>query len=60
MNLIMIDTDHSDTIFSEFMQEYGENICSGNGDISNADGRVPCSIYVREEDVNDVRDVPFL
>lgn len=60
-NLITIEIDlHSDTIFSGYMQEYGKNICPGNGDISYVDGRVLCSICVREEDVNDDGDVPFL
>jgi len=62
--LILEGTDHTDVVFAQYLQEYGENICPDHGDISYVDGKVQCSIHTEEDD-NDSDDkddgsVPFL
>jgi len=53
--LVMEELEHSDVIFTEYLFEYGGNICPYHGDITYVDGELQCSKHVRDNG-----DVPFL
>ncbi|WP_392486716.1 prepilin-type N-terminal cleavage/methylation domain-containing protein [Haloimpatiens sp. FM7315] len=50
---------HSENAFSQFMHEYGKIICPCHGEIAYVDGKVVCSVHVKEDSGGD-EDVPFL
>ncbi len=58
MHLILENADHSEALFNQYMQEYGEDLCPGEGDIGYYDGKVQCSVHSKG-DGND-GSVPFL
>lgn len=58
MGLSLEVKDHSDVIFSSFLNEFGESVCPEHGVIRYVDGKVLCSVH-SEQDVDDGSgDVP--
>ncbi|OIJ11259.1 hypothetical protein BKP37_16585 [Anaerobacillus alkalilacustris] len=56
--------EHSEAKFSQYLQEYGEDICPDDGEISYVDGVVQCSVHSRTEEETEDEDeddggVPF-
>jgi prepilin-type N-terminal cleavage/methylation domain-containing protein/prepilin-type processing-associated H-X9-DG protein len=64
VHLDLDNIEHTDTVFEQFLQECCKSMCPDHGNIAYVDGRVRCSIHVREEDTesgnDDDGDVPFL
>lgn len=64
LHLMMEDTEHTEVLFTQYLQEFGQNICPDHGDISYLEGKVQCSIHPRVEvveiDDDDDGSVPFL
>lgn len=58
MHLEIEGIEHSDTVFEQFLMEYGKDICPGHGVITYVEGKVKCSVHTVEDD-ND-GEVPFL
>ncbi len=53
--------ESADTIFQQFLQEYGSNVCPDSGVITYFDGEVNCSLHKKEENTeDDDESVPFL
>jgi prepilin-type N-terminal cleavage/methylation domain-containing protein len=58
--------EHSNIIFAQYQQDYGEDIYPENGDISYVDGEVRCSLHQKDSDGGDddsgeeEDDVPYL
>jgi hypothetical protein len=58
--------EHSNIIFAQYQQDYGEDICPENGDISYVDGIVRCSLHPRDDgggdgdNGGDEVEVPYL
>jgi hypothetical protein len=57
-DLILIDREHAEIIFSAFLNEYVGNVCPGGGEIVYIDGKVRCKLH-DEVDVDD-ESVPYL
>jgi prepilin-type N-terminal cleavage/methylation domain-containing protein len=55
LHLVTEGIEHSEVIFSEFMQGYGEELCDSDCEIIFAEGKIECSEYPKE-----VADVPYL
>lgn len=47
--LSMEEIEHSNVVFSQYMQENYPAICPDDGDISYEDDRVRCSIHYMED-----------
>jgi len=64
MYLTMKDLNHTETVFTQFLVEYGEDICPGGGEIWYLNGRVQCERHpggVNEDYEDDGGGtVPFL
>lgn len=62
--LTMEELEHSEVLFTQYLHEYGKNICPGHGDINYVDGKVQCSKHDRDEgsgsDDKEDESVPFL
>lgn len=62
--LILENKDHAYIIFSDYLQEYGKNICPSHGDINYRNRRIQCSIHGKGDDVKNGDEgdgiVPFL
>lgn len=56
--LTLENVDHLKVGFAQYLQEYGENICSDYADISYMDGKVQFSVHTRCDDLesNDEED----
>lgn len=52
-DLMLNNRNHSEFTFFQYMNDYGERICPGNGDISYANGKVHCSIHSGDDDNDD-------
>lgn len=60
--LTIEDIAHSNVVFAQYLQDYGEDICPVGGEIGYMDGEVRCSVHsIDEKEHDDVdEDVPFL
>lgn len=60
--LILEDIDHTDTVFVQYLQEFGQKICPQDGDISCVDGKVKCNLHPITDGNNndDGEEVPYL
>ncbi len=56
--LILKDIEHSEIIFTTFLNEYGGYICPNGGEIVYIDGKVRCKLH--DEVVGDDESVPYL
>jgi Tfp pilus assembly protein PilE len=56
--------EHSDVVFVQYLQDYGQEICPEHGDISYVDGEVHCSLHPGDNEGGDSDEegesVPFL
>lgn len=60
-HLDMKNIQHSDLVFEQYLQKYGKIRCPDHGVISYVNGKVQCSVHIRENDSeNNDADVPFL
>jgi len=55
-NLFMKDVVHSELVFTQYSEEYGEVICPDNGDISYENEEVKCSVHGDGSEGNDDED----
>ncbi|WP_227938625.1 prepilin-type N-terminal cleavage/methylation domain-containing protein [Alkalihalobacillus deserti] len=54
--LVLENIDHSDVVFTQYLLDYGENICD-DCDLSYVDGKVICNVQSSDEDEDE--GVPF-
>ncbi|RFU67119.1 type II secretion system protein [Peribacillus saganii] len=63
------DSKHSEALFAQYLQEYGEEICPIDGEILYIDGKVQCSLHSGngdngedddDEDKGEGESVPYL
>ncbi|MBW3110304.1 type II secretion system GspH family protein [Bacillus sp. MCCB 382] len=63
-HLTLVDADHSDAVFNDFLTENGSELCPVGGVITYLDGVVECSVHGEdideEEDSGDDGGVPYL
>lgn len=63
-HLFMENIEHTEVVFTQYLQEYGEDLCPDGGVISYVVGKVLCSVHPRgdndEGDEVDDGSVPFL
>lgn len=52
--------NHTDVLFSQFLQENGEDICPNQKDIIYIDGKIRCSMHSEDNEDGDDGSVPFL
>lgn len=50
--LILEYVEHSEAMFTEYLQKYGVNICPDHGYISYVDGNVWCSVHSKDDEVS--------
>lgn len=55
--LTLKDIDHTDAVFVQYLQEFGQDICPEDGDIDYVNGKIQCSVHARGDDDG---SVPFL
>lgn len=62
--LMLENINHSDAVFTYYLQEYGQNICPSGGTITYNDGKVLCDMHpkdnVIESDDEENESIPFL
>lgn len=60
--LALESIEHSDAVFVQYLNDYGEDICPIDGEISYGDGKVECSLHPGdgEGEEDDGEGVPFL
>jgi len=56
--LIIKDSEHTDAMFAQYLQEYGEIICPDQGSIIYWNNKVQCTVHPRDN--NEDESVPFL
>jgi prepilin-type N-terminal cleavage/methylation domain-containing protein len=60
-HLTLGNIDHSDVTFTQYIQEYGQEICPTHGEITYEDGKVKCSIHQEDGGKDDDNgSVPIL
>lgn len=60
LHLVIENTQHSEVLFSKFMNEFDGEICSHDGVVSYDEGFVNCSVHPRENNVSEEDvGVPF-
>ena len=58
-DIFVLEKNHSEFVFVEYLKEYGEDICPIGGDIDFRDGEVQCSVHSRGDGGND-EAAPYL
>ena len=57
--LVLKKDEHTEGLYYQYIQEYGQDICTGDGEISYGDGKFRCSIHNKNGDVEN-GEVPYL
>ncbi|WP_228027520.1 type IV pilin protein [Bacillus fonticola] len=57
--LVLEGIEHTDVVFDQYLRNYGEEICSEQGDVTYVDGRVRFSDF-QSDDRDENGGVPFL
>ncbi len=59
-HLALVDVNHSDAVFHDFLIEFGSEVCPVGGVVGYVVGVVECSVHGEEEDSGDDGGVPYL
>lgn len=62
-HLSLVDSDHTDLLFQQFLQEFDQAVCPVDGEFSYIEGEVHCSVHKNKADDSEQKEedqsVPF-
>ncbi|NMH70537.1 hypothetical protein HF072_17295 [Bacillus sp. RO3] len=63
-HLVLEDIEHSNVVFTAFLNSFGSEVCTVGGEITYSDGHANCGVHgekvEEKEDSGDDGGVPFL
>lgn len=55
--LILKNAEHNEGLYYQYIEEYGQIICTDDGNVSYVDGKIRCNIHNKNDDNG---EVPYL